>query len=333
MKVYYLTPSIDYELSSMGLKKILEKVSIMFFEKYKNRGDIPIIFNHCDILNKNGIEAIPIVIDNRFGMNLDWFYHDTAAQRMGRDFIYNICDDDVLICPSTMCSAISLFSKGKKFLFVQNYSKYSIGSAEVYNYDGIITLKGYCEDYIKQYTKVPVYSVLNGIDLKLYNCKVPQKNKNSVLILYRKNMEIIDKFLKDMPQKIKDYFVFDVKYKHLHTQVLIEEYKKHDIYLTLSYPEGFSLTPLEAMACGCIVGGFTGGGGSLYMKNEETALVVEDGDINGIYKILERIIDGEEIKEKLRINSLKKVKEFSLEAMEQSLLSVFDNITTKKSDF
>ena len=67
MKVYYLTPSIDYELSSMGLKKILEKVSIMFFEKYKNRGDIPIIFNHCDILNKNGIEAIPIVIDNRFG--------------------------------------------------------------------------------------------------------------------------------------------------------------------------------------------------------------------------------------------------------------------------
>lgn len=61
--------------------------------------------------------------------------------------------------------------------------------------------------------------------------------------------------------------------------------------------------------------------------------MVEDGDINGIYKILERIIDGEEIKEKLRINSLKKVKEFSLEAMEQSLLSVFDNITTKKSDF
>mgnify|MGYP003531092394 FL=1 len=39
------------------------------------------------------------------------------------------------------------------------------------------------------------------------------------------------------------------------------------------------------------------------------------------------------MKEKLRINSWKKVKEFSLEAMEQSLLSVFDNITTKKSDF
>ena len=56
-----------------------------------------------------------------------------------------------------------------------------------------------------------------------------------------------------------------------------------------------------------------------------------------IYGILsgngKAIIDGEEIKEKLRINSLKKVKEFSLEAMEQSLLSVFDNITTKKSDF
>lgn len=35
MKIYYLTPSIDYELSSMGIKKILEKINIMFFEKYK----------------------------------------------------------------------------------------------------------------------------------------------------------------------------------------------------------------------------------------------------------------------------------------------------------
>lgn len=87
MKIYYLTPSIDYELSSMGIKKILEKINIMFFEKYKNRGDIPIIYNHCDILNKNGIEAIPIIIDNSFKMNLDWFYHVLILKRLIVDFL------------------------------------------------------------------------------------------------------------------------------------------------------------------------------------------------------------------------------------------------------
>jgi len=326
MRVYYLTPSIDYELSSIGIKKIIDKLNIMFFEKYKNRGDIPIIFSHCDILNKNGIKAIPIIVDNSIPMNLDWFYHDTNPERIKPELFYDIKEDDIIICPSTMYNAIGLFSKGRKFLFVQNYSNYVIGSAEGYGYEGIITLKGFCENYIKQYTKIPVYSVLNGIDLSLFNFKVPQKEKNSVLILYRKNKKIIDEFIENMPEIIKQNFSFDIQYKHLHTHELIEQYKKHDIYLTFSYPEGFSLTPLEAMACGCIVGGFTGGGGNLYMENEETALVCDDGDIQGIYKILERIMNEDTIKEKLRINSIKKVKEFSMEAMEKSILDVIGGI-------
>jgi len=326
MKVYYLTPSIDYELCSYGLKKILDKMNIMFFEKYKNRGDIPIIFSHCDILNKNGIKAIPIIIDNSFRMNMDWFYHDTNAEKVGGDFFHSIEDEDIIICPSTMYSAIELFPKGKRFMFVQNYSKYVLGSAEAYKYEGIITLKGYCEEYIKEFTLVPVHSVLNGIDLSLFNFKVSKKEKNSVLILYRKNIKIIDEFLENLPKRIKEHFNFHIQYKHLHTQELIKEYKKHDIYLTFSYPEGFSLTPLEAMACGCIVGGFTGGGGNLYMKNEETALICEDGDIYGVYRILERIIEEEELKEKLRLNSVKKAKEFSLDAMEKSIMDVIEDI-------
>lgn len=327
MRVYYLTPSIDYELNSIGIKKIIDKLNILFFDKYKNRGDIPIIFNHCDILNKNGIKATPIIVDNSTPSSLDWFYHDTNPEKVKPELLYNIQEDDIIICPSTMYNAINLFSKGRRFLFVQNYSNYVIGSAEAYNYEGIITLKGFCENYIKQYTEIPVYSVLNGIDLSLFNFKVPQKEKNSVLILYRKNKKIIDEFIENMPETIKKNFNFDIQYKHLHTHELIEQYKKHDIYLTFSYPEGFSLTPLEAMACGCIVGGFTGGGGDIYMENEKTALVCDDGDIYGIYKILERIINEDEIKEKLRINSIKKVKEFSMEAMEKSILDVIDGIS------
>lgn len=327
MKIYYLTPSLDYELNSYGVKKILEKLYIKLFEKYKTRGDIPIIFNHCDILNKNGIKAIPIIIDNGAPLNLDWFYHDTHAEKLCSNVYYDITEDDIIVCPSTMSSAIKLFPRGRKFMFVQNYAKYIEGSAEKFNYEGIITLKGYCESYIKKLTTIPVHSVLNGIDLSLFNFKVPQKEKNSVLILYRKNIEIIDKFFENMPEVIKKNFSFHVHYKHLHTKELIEEYKRHDIYLTFSYPEGFSLTPLEAMACGCVVGGFTGGGANLYMKDGETALVCDDGDIYGIYRILERIINEDNIKETLRLNSIKKVKEFSLEAMEKSILDVFQDLS------
>lgn len=41
------------------------------------------------------------------------------------------------------------------------------------------------------------------------------------------------------------------------------------IFLATGYPEGFSLPPLEAMACGCLAVGFTGFGGWEYMTQIE----------------------------------------------------------------
>ena len=39
-----------------------------------------------------------------------------------------------------------------------------------------------------------------------------------------------------------------------------------DVFLATGFPEGFGLPPLEAMACGCVVAGFTGMGGWDYMR-------------------------------------------------------------------
>lgn len=39
-----------------------------------------------------------------------------------------------------------------------------------------------------------------------------------------------------------------------------------DVFLATGFPEGFGLPPLEAMACGCLVAGFTGMGGWDYMR-------------------------------------------------------------------
>jgi glycosyltransferase involved in cell wall biosynthesis len=41
------------------------------------------------------------------------------------------------------------------------------------------------------------------------------------------------------------------------------------IFLSTGFPEGYSLPPLEAMAAGCLVTGFSGFGGFEYMRNPE----------------------------------------------------------------
>ncbi len=46
------------------------------------------------------------------------------------------------------------------------------------------------------------------------------------------------------------------------------------IFLAVGFPEGFGLPPLEAMACGCLVAGFTGLGGWDYMRPGESSTCV-----------------------------------------------------------
>jgi hypothetical protein len=51
------------------------------------------------------------------------------------------------------------------------------------------------------------------------------------------------------------------------------------VFLASGYPEGFSLPPLEAMACGCLVVGFSGQGGREYMRHRKNCWVAPDGDV------------------------------------------------------
>jgi glycosyltransferase involved in cell wall biosynthesis len=51
------------------------------------------------------------------------------------------------------------------------------------------------------------------------------------------------------------------------------------VFLASGYPEGCPLPPLEAMACGCLVVGFTGRGGWEYMRHRKNCWIAPDGDV------------------------------------------------------
>jgi len=63
-----------------------------------------------------------------------------------------------------------------------------------------------------------------------------------------------------------------------------------DIFIAHSYPEGFGLPPLEAMALGTIVIGYTGGGGSDFMENNVNCLIARDGDVKVLADHLTQVI-------------------------------------------
>ncbi|HZU17973.1 MAG TPA: glycosyltransferase family 4 protein [Candidatus Dormibacteraeota bacterium] len=61
------------------------------------------------------------------------------------------------------------------------------------------------------------------------------------------------------------------------------------MFLTLSYHEGFGLPAAEAMACGCIVIGYDGGGGAEFMR-PGLAYPVPTGDVIGVVNRVEHVL-------------------------------------------
>ena len=88
-------------------------------------------------------------------------------------------------------------------------------------------------------------------------------------------------------------------------------YSSCDIFLKMSYMEGFFGPPMEAMACGCavVVGKVTGY--DEYIVDGVNALVVEQGDIEGAKKAVKRLITDISLREKLIENGKETVRFWS----------------------
>lgn len=66
--------------------------------------------------------------------------------------------------------------------------------------------------------------------------------------------------------------------------------REASVYVTTNMQEGMNTSVLEAMACGCLVVGYSGIGGGVYMQPEgpgQNCLLVENGDLPALGRLLE----------------------------------------------
>lgn len=93
---------------------------------------------------------------------------------------------------------------------------------------------------------------------KLRIAWMPRKNKN----LGKQIKIIFESSLKLKGHPLPRWFTIE----NCSVNKVAEIMRSVDIFLATGFPEGFALPPLEAMACGCLVVGFTGMGGWDYMR-------------------------------------------------------------------
>lgn len=108
-------------------------------------------------------------------------------------------------------------------------------------------------------------------------------------------------------------------------QEFADHLRASGVFVAHSYPEGFGLPPLEAMACGCVVVGFTGGGGSDFMFHGDNCLVAPtDGDYTTLAVMLGFVKDmHEDDVRRIRQSALRTAKFYSKSrTMEQLRLAL-----------
>lgn len=107
---------------------------------------------------------------------------------------------------------------------------------------------------------------------------------------------------------------------------LVQLYNTHSIFVSASKSEGFGLTPMEAMACGCCFVGTNAGGYLDYAVHEHNALLSSIEDPESLATNILRVIDSPDLLESLSRQGQTDVQHFSWEksaaAFEQTLLDI-----------
>ena len=298
------------------------------------------MYEHCRMLNKAGVAAHPL---HESDFTLDWFEHREVPLTLA-DLPAGLESDDVVVGNEVFPYAVNRINGGQRVMFVQSTAQVLSGfqrgprnptllrrawnrvrptdlrpAYEKLGYRKVITCSDHVGDYLFSNFQIPSTTITNGIDHDLLNYRPERKEPMTVLCLPRKNAQDLTR-IRSLAKHLDLRFI---EVDGIPFESLVQHYQRADIFLATGYPEGFSLPPLEAMACGCAVIGFTGGGGEMFMKERQTALVAPDGDCEEAARRLEELVNDPNLKETIRAGGLDQAQQFSMARMGADLLACY----------
>lgn len=292
---------------------------IFYFAPYYDgpAGGVRIIYNHVDILRQLGYEAY--VIHSKRGFRCTWFENSTPILFIG-DIKFQ--KEDYLVMPEIHFYLIgqknSLRDKVRKFIghkldnfyarelwnvaskkviFNQNayHTLVDFSNSNPFKSDFLNKITGYLsistqnKEYLEfAFPRLFIQRLQWSLEPEIYGIELSKK-RPVISYLPRKNPDHSKQVLQILNAR-KSLNGFEIKeIQGLNQSGVAQLLKESVIFLSFGYPEGLPLPPAEAMACGCIVVGYNGGGGKEYFL-PEFSYEVPFGDIVGFCKKVEEVI-------------------------------------------
>lgn len=242
--------------------------------------------------------------------------------------------------------------KGKIINFVQDFENWELSNEEVYDTYRLnichITISKYLYQLVCQFANAQnVYYVPNGINIEIYRLKVPieKRKPHSIITLYHESnrkgvqyaLEAIEKLIIKYPDIQVNMFGTPERPRGLNTKInyiqnatpnqVCDLYNESAVSLCASLQEGFGLTGMESMACGCALITTNTGGVNDYAKDSETAIFVEKQNVKDIEEKISYLFEHHDericIAKRGRDNI---VDNFSYEKSAEKLERIFDSL-------
>lgn len=331
--IYYLIPDIFQR--KFNLREFYRHVKRGEGKAYWNQcrrinkraiGGIKIFYQHIQQLSALGFNAVPLAMGN-FDGNL--FYPEIKSKHVS-EVGFELQPNDVVVATEFSPYDATQFNNCKRVMFAQSWiylkprfkAEDQEKSYRELGYDYVISCGDYIARTIRGLHNEECVSVSNGIDGSVFFADDSVRKAKRVMCMPRKNSEDIETIKSIVKRQYPGVDFVDID--GVSESEIAKEYRQSDIFLSTGYPEGLPLPPLEAMFSGCVVVGFAGRGGRQYMINEQTALVSEDGDCINAAEDLLRVLNDDELKERLRQNSLDEMSQYTLHAMQERVGRFFD---------
>jgi glycogen(starch) synthase len=154
----------------------------------------------------------------------------------------------------------------------------------------------------------------------------PRKGQiDSVILLSKLREQCIDAKLFIVGENVKNSYFLEIereiKNRHLEDQIiframvtqdiLVELYHQADICFFTSYQQpGFSRTPLEAMACGCMAISYGNEGSDEVIQDHYNGFLIEPGNVSTVSRIIKEMINEPEVVQKITSTARREIENY-----------------------
>jgi glycosyltransferase involved in cell wall biosynthesis len=283
-------------------------------------GGVKTMYRHVDILNRNGFNAA--ILHSRSGFRCGWFENETRIAYVKQS---RFEQEDIIVFPEPFLAYFTdahnpsrprlrfnrAVAKSPHKYYVNELSKLPVRKV-IFNQNAYLTFDGidYSGAYDIPYLRKDVVATICVSDdnqeylrfafpdARLYKVRLSankadfhyqaEKKRQIAFIADRSREDANQVFNILKARSSLDGFQL-VPIKGIPEKQVAQILKESLIFLSFGRAEGFSLPPMEAMLCGCIVIGYHGRAGREYF-DPAFCYQVEIGDIPGFARSVEDVL-------------------------------------------